>query len=89
MRRLLCAALVVATSVAGLYVGMNPASAATSITAPTGNPYVVPGNAGGDPIPFTVTASGFAAGSNVFIEQCDGVLPDRRRLGPDDELRPR
>jgi hypothetical protein len=75
VRRLLCAALVVATSVAGLYVGMNPASAATSITAPTGNPYVVPGNAGGDPLPFNVAASGFAAGGNVYIEQCDGTLP--------------
>lgn len=59
---------------AGLFVGVDPASAA-SITAPTGNPYVVPGNAGGDPIPFTVGATGFAVGSNVFVEQCDGVLP--------------
>jgi hypothetical protein len=67
--------LVVATSVAGLFVGIDPASAATSITAPTGNPFVVPGNAGGDPIPFTISASGFAAGSSVFIEQCDGVSP--------------
>lgn len=75
MRRFLCAALVVATGVAGLFVGVDPANAATSITAPTGNPFVVPGNAGGDPTPFTVTATGFPVGSNVYVEQCDGTLP--------------
>lgn len=73
MRRLLCAALVVATTAAGLWVGVGPASAATSISAPTGNPFVVPGNAGGDPQPFTVSATGFAPTTNVFVEQCDSA----------------
>ena len=75
MRRLLCAAMVAGTIAASLVVGVGPASAATVITAPTGNPFVVPGNAGGDPLPFTVTTTGFAADTSVYIEQCDGVSP--------------
>lgn len=48
---------------------------AATITSPTGNPFVVPGNAAGPPQAFTVTESGFPADTVVFIEQCDGVAP--------------
>ena len=50
MRRFLGAAVVVALTAAGLVAAVaGPAGAATAISSPTGNPFVVPGNAGGDP----------------------------------------
>lgn len=54
-------------------VATAPTVFAATITSPTGNPFVVPGNAAGQPQPFTVSASGYASGDQVFIEQCDGV----------------
>ncbi|MGZ4799439.1 MAG: Calx-beta domain-containing protein [Acidimicrobiia bacterium] len=68
-------AVVVGTTVAATLVGVGPASAATSITAPTGNPFTVPGDVSGNPTPFTVSVAGFPATTNVYIEQCDGNLP--------------
>ncbi len=75
MRRLLRVTTLIGVTLAGVVVTAGTAGAATSITAPTGNPFVVPKDAGGNPVPFTVSAAGFAATSNVFIEQCDGVAP--------------
>ena len=72
MRRIVALFLTVLLGGVGLVLVASPASAAT-ITTPTGDPFVVPGDAGGNPQPFTVSASGYAAGSNVFIEQCDGT----------------
>ncbi|MFN8019165.1 MAG: hypothetical protein U0P45_13730 [Acidimicrobiales bacterium] len=46
---------------------------AGSITSPSSNPYTVPGDATGTPQSFTITASGFTAGQQVYVEQCDGV----------------
>jgi hypothetical protein len=70
------AAVVVALTATALVAGVaGPAGAATAISSPTGNPFVVPGNAGGDPQPFNVTATGFPPATNVFIEQCDGTAP--------------
>jgi hypothetical protein len=43
-----------------------------TITDPPTNPYAVPGDEAGNPLPFTITASGFNVGQNVFIEECDG-----------------
>jgi hypothetical protein len=54
-------------------VATAPPVLAATITAPTGNPFIVPGNAAGQPQAFTVSASGFVAGDLVFVEQCDGV----------------
>jgi hypothetical protein len=69
------ALVLVTTLIAGLTVAMvnAPSASAATITSPAGNPYVVPGDASGQPQSFTVTASGFAANTPVFIEQCDGV----------------
>ncbi len=75
MRRFLSAVTLTATACAGLVVGVSSAGAATSITVPAANPYVVPGNVAGVPQAFDVTAAGFAPGANVYIEQCDGVSP--------------
>jgi len=66
----------VLASLGGAAVGMmlmaSPASAGT-ITSPSTNPYAVPGDATGTPQSFTVSGSGFTAGQQVYIEQCDGV----------------
>ncbi len=56
-------------------VAIAPSAGAATVTSPTGNPYVVPGNASGQPQAFTVSASGYAPDDQVFIEQCDGVAP--------------
>jgi hypothetical protein len=65
---------VIVLAVVGVVVLDGVAFAAT-ITQPTGNPFVVPGDANGNPLPFTIVATGYTAGSQVFVEQCDGVLP--------------
>ncbi len=48
---------------------------AATITSPTGSPFVVPSDGNGNPVAFTVVASGFSPGQLVFIDQCDGVAP--------------
>ena len=58
MRRLLRVTTLIGVTLAGVLVTAGPASAATSITAPTGNPFIVPKDAGGNPVPFTVSAAG-------------------------------
>lgn len=54
------------------------AFAVTSITTPGTQPFVVPGNASGDPVAFTVVAHGFTVGQSVLAEQCDGVPPSNK-----------
>ena len=68
-RRLMLVAVIAAACVLGL---AGIAFAAT-ITTPTGNPFVVPGDANGNPLSFTVVATGFSVGQPVFVEQCDGT----------------
>lgn len=46
-----------------------------TITSPTGNPFVVAGEASGNPQPFTVSASGFTQNPLVYVEQCDAIAP--------------
>ena len=79
--------MLVTVIIAGLLgtVASSPSAfAATAITTPTGNPFIVPGNAAGQPVAFTVTASGFTAGDQVFIEQCDGVATTAVGWNPTD-----
>ena len=68
--RLACAVLTTATVVAAT---ATTAGAAPQITAPSTNPYVVQSAGAGKLAPFTVTATGFRPGQQVFIEQCDGL----------------
>jgi hypothetical protein len=68
-------ALALAGGGAVLSLAFVGTSFATSIAAPTGNPYAVPQNATGDPQAFTVTVTGFSAGQSVYLEQCDGTDP--------------
>jgi hypothetical protein len=82
VRRILCAVAVVSTALAGVIAVAGPASAATSITAPTGNPFVVPHDVAGNPQAFDVSVSGFAPSANVFVEQCDGVAPTALSWSP-------
>jgi hypothetical protein len=59
----------------GLVLLLASAAFAGTITAPTGNPYVWPGDANGDPTFVTVTGSGFPVGASVYVIECDGVSP--------------
>ena len=74
MRRVLKILAVCGVGVVGAAVLAAPAFA-TSITAPSGPTFVVPGDASGNPQSFTVTATGFSSGAVVSIEQCDGKSP--------------
>jgi hypothetical protein len=65
---------VLAGALVALTATATPAFAAT-VTQPTSNPFVVPGNASGTPYAVTVVASGYNPGDNVYIEQCDGTPP--------------
>jgi hypothetical protein len=58
-------------SVSMLVLSATPASAA--IVKPSSGSYVVKLDAKGNPIPFTVEASGYAADEPVYLEICDGV----------------
>jgi hypothetical protein len=71
----------IAAGLLPLVLGAGVAVAAT-ITAPTGNPFVVPGDASGNPQPFTVSASGFTQDQLVYVEQCDGIPPTAQGWSP-------
>jgi hypothetical protein len=73
VRKIYSVLTLISVGVARFALVAGPAGAAT-ITAPTGNPYAVPGS-GGAPQAFTVNASGFAPNTNVYVEQCDGTSP--------------
>ncbi len=51
------------------------AGAVTAIAQPSGNPYIVKLDAHRTPLEFTVVATGFPAGSLVYIEQCNDRPP--------------
>ena len=53
-----------------------------TITEPHGNPYHVKLDAQGQPVPFTITAAGFPAGSLVYVEQCDPQPPSATNWAP-------
>ncbi len=72
MRRIVALFLALLVGGVGLTLAASSASAST-ITSPSGSPFAVPGDAGGNPQPFTISATGFTAGANVFVEQCDGT----------------
>ncbi len=69
-------ALFGAALIAMLAVGVvaleSGAGAATRISEPKDNPVHVALDAQGKPVPFTITAEGFPAGRQAFVEQCDG-----------------
>ena len=68
---------VIAAAVAGIALVVTGSAAYATITAPplTNNSFHVPGDANGIPQSFTISANGFATGSQVFVEQCDGTNP--------------
>jgi hypothetical protein len=66
----------------GVLVTAGPASAATSFTTPSTNPFVVPHDVGGHPQAFDIGVTGFTASTNVFVEQCDGVAPTTLNWSP-------
>lgn len=60
-------------SVAGAAQLQQPANA---------SPYHVALDAGSHPAPFTIAVAGFAAGQQVFVEQCDGTSPSTPNWDP-------
>src|SRR5262249_35516297 len=55
---------------------LRPGAAfAGTITTPSTNPFTVQADSNHNPLPFTINATGFTAGTQVFVEQCDGVSP--------------
>ena len=73
--RVLCALFAV---MAVAFVVTSTASAAGAVPAisqPAGHPYVVKLDAQGKPVSFTIVATGFPAGSLVYVEQCDANPP--------------
>ena len=71
---------------AGSLIIAAPAMAATQFTSPAGSTYTATSytsaNANGQPNPWTVQASGFTAGQQVFAEFCDGVAPTTPNYDP-------
>src|SRR5579871_4964491 len=51
------------------------AAAATAIVTPSENPYHAQLDSHGNVVPFTVVATGFQPGANVFAEICNGRVP--------------
>src|SRR5262245_2673602 len=71
LRRLLVLVGTIATAVvmiAGVAVDV-------AVTAQTDNPFTVQGDGAGNPLPFTISASGMVQNQAVFVQQCDGVSP--------------
>jgi len=58
------------------------AAGAATIVEPTARPFVVAADARGRPLPFTIVASGFQPGRQVFVEQCDGTPPSAPNWSP-------
>jgi hypothetical protein len=76
--------LVVAGVVIAVSAALGIAYAAVIVTVPLTNPFVVPGDAQGNPVPFTITATGFANQQAVFVQQCDGVPPTAQNYSVND-----
>src|SRR5262245_33790297 len=64
-----------------LALGAHVAGAETKITEPS-DPHALTFDDDGKPETFTVTASGFSAGSLVYVEQCDGRAPTSENWRP-------
>jgi hypothetical protein len=61
---------------------MAHAGAAPTIAEPTANPFPVQLDPKGHPVPFTIAAAGFRAGSLVYVEQCDAKPPTEQDWEP-------
>ena len=58
------------------------AAFASTITQPSTNPFQVQADSSHNPLPFTITATGFPAFTPVFVEQCDGKSPSAAGWDP-------
>jgi hypothetical protein len=67
--------LVLAGTIAAVIVLITGVSFALTITQPVGNPFTVPDDGAGNPVPFTIVATGFTQFQQVFVQECDGVPP--------------
>jgi hypothetical protein len=62
--------------------GVIPVAAHAAIVDPAGSPLVLRSDGSGHVERITIVASGFPAGSSVFIEQCDGVAESTPNWSP-------
>lgn len=74
MRRTTRGTVVGLIGVAAALVRPDAAFAGT-ITQPSTNPFTVLADASHNPLPFTITVTGYAPNSLIFVEQCDGKSP--------------
>lgn len=74
--------IVFAASAVMCLLGLAGVAWASTITQPVGATFAVPGDASGNPLPFTVAATGFTPTALVYVEQCDGVDPTTKDWSP-------
>ena len=55
------------------FAAMAMAAASPKIVEPSKSPYTLQLDSAGKLQPFTIRASGFQSGQQVYVEQCDGV----------------
>jgi hypothetical protein len=68
--------------VAGALLVWSGTAGAAQIIEPASQPFVVPSDKNGNPVAFTITATGFASHQAVFVEQCDGKPPTSPQWQP-------
>ena len=78
--------LMIVVGVIVCLASVGVALAATSITTPATSTFTVSGDASGNPLPFTIVATGFVSGQQVFAEQCDGVPATNKFWDPNPRL---
>src|SRR5258708_3608579 len=67
--------------IGAIFVWSGTAGAA-QIVQPGTQPFTVPSDKNGNPVAFTIVATGFAPGSPVYVEQCDGKPPTTLQWSP-------
>src|SRR5919201_4938200 len=67
--------VIVSAVVTAALAGIAGVAYASSITTPSTNPFTVPSDGAGNPLPFDVVATGFTPGQQIFVTQCDGKSP--------------
>jgi hypothetical protein len=74
--------LVAVATLSASMVALSATSASAAIVEPASGSYTVQLDAKGDPIPFTIEASGYAPDEPVYLEICDGVPATKAGWSP-------
>src|SRR5215471_18366219 len=62
--------------VIGALVTTTAGAWAITVTTPTQNPFTVPGDTSGNPLPFDISVSGLTQFQPAFAVECDGIDPN-------------